>query len=794
MSVVFSVVTAVGAILLLGATPDAGDPWLAGLCVVDGILLALSSLIIFAFRSKEEATPHIMSGPEVVAQQQLAARADVSQQTDEPMKPDIPATPAVPEVTTQPALPAKTPTVNDHTLNEPKDEPGIVTKTLRLMMVRSQDVVATLRDLSAHNSESALGKALLATGITELTDPPAFECGHLRRSQRFWFQLNLDEEDRDTFDALISAEAVLNTYQDALLISRTANDKAERMRDVIKNFAQETVSLAADIEVNPQNREDTEWDVRVRFAEFCEKVHLPFRMTYDFDVNLRDGAFDITAAVPRPRCFAFLGYDDEGTADVAVRYAIDLAEVLADGAFASSKHIEHVQVRCHEFGSEEILLSFLVERESLNGGRVTRRYAHIFDEPIGQGMLVCVVDPDTPGAWFTPLEDDGNRIKDLLDRPDRWVLPELREGEVPHDVALSCGARTYSDLGISEGAGRIAAWRQLEKRLDGTMATAIAQLVELRDRTDDFTVKESANRVADALVNDKLDVSDTDAIRDLFIHGSSLDQAISKARKALDNEDDFEIEVAVARLEAELEPLMETGLYLDDELNVYRYFNSISDRLTYNLEMDDGTRKVRLVPDAYYGAHSLALRLHAYLGHNELAMAHADELLRMAPATADTYFAKVRLLEDESSIIDAADLLKEAIVNAPVHHDMAIAFYRLAYMEWKLGRADLSVACYERSIELYPPASRQAIIELNDLIEAEPDLKRHKSSDLEALLTEDGIPYGDDKGLLDRYLRASKALTNAGVFSSAWPALGAYVDTDRDDVLVGVYRSLRPRS
>ena len=785
VSVVLSVAYAIGALLLLGVAPNAGDTWLAAVCVVGGLLLAVSSLVTFAYRSQDNTSEHIMSGPEVVARQ-TAAKTET--------EPEPVAEPAKPAVAPAPALPETPPKNEAPQLSAPKNKTGILGETLRLMMVRSQDVVATLRDLATHEGSGDLGAAITATGITQLENAPVFECGHLKRSQRFWFQSNFDDADKDTFDTMISAEAVLNTYQDALLISKTAHDKAERMRDVIQNFAQETISLAADIEVNPQNRTDTEWDARVRFAEFCEKVHLPFRMNYDYDVNLESGAFDITAAVPRPGCFAFLGYDEEHTAEVAVRYAIDLAEVLADGAFAASKRTETVQVRCHEFGSDEILLSFLVKRANLNGGRVTRVYAHIFDEPIGQNMLVCVVEPEVPGAWFTPLEDDGNRIADLLKRPDRWVLPELREGELPHDVALACGARTYTDLSISEAATRIDAWNRLEKDLDGTMSTAISRLVALREETDDITAKESANRVADALVNDKLDVSDTEAMGNLFMRGSSLDQACARARKALEDDNEFEIEVATAHLEAELAPLMETGLYLDDDLSVYRYFNSVAERISYNLEMDDGTREVRLVPDAYYGAHSLALRLNSYLGNNTLAQAHADELIRMAPATADPLLAKVRLLEDESSIIDAADLLKETIVNASVHHDMAIAFYRLAFMEWKLGRADLSVACYERSIELYPPASQQAVIELNDLLESDPQLKRHKSSDLEAILTAENIPYGEDKVLFERYLRASEALTNAEIFPVAWPTLGAYVDADRDDVLVSVYRSLKPRS
>ena len=669
------------------------------------------------------------------------------------------------------------------------------------MMIRTSDATATLRELATHDKSNPLAQALLTTGIREFESEAPYECIHLNRSNRFWLQPNVDDTDPETYDTLTSAEAVLNTYQDALKDSTLEDaDLRERMRWVFVHLPNVTFDAEAPMLLTKDKPDmQGEWGTRLRFAEYCEHLALPFRTTFTFDVNLREGAFDITAVVPRPGCFAYLADDPETRNRAARVYALDMAGILAQGAFSAHAAIRHVQVRCHEQGSDGMLFSLLLTRDGIGDKRVSNALKLEIDELIQTGTLVATLDAE---GWYLPLEDDGNRLAQLLECPERWVAPELKSGDVTPALTRYLGARSFSDLGINENAARTAAWEKLSLDENATLGETVGHLVALRNESADLTVAEAAMRLADALVNDTVDAHDSEAMRELFVNGTALDLACKKASQAFEEQNSFDMENALARLEAELEPLMECGLYLDDGQNRYRYFNSPAERLAFNLEEREAhpqeTRPVCLVPDAYYNAHMQALRLHDALDHSAAALEHAEELCRVAPSTPDSFLSKVRLLEDNTQILEASDILKQLIERPVSHNSMAIAFYRLAYMQWKLGRTDLAVACYERAMEVFPPITHQALPELLDLLEAEndstPALKRLTPEETRRALLEGGLPLGDEAALLERLAQASQALTDAEVFSLAWQITGFYADARRDDVAIDVYRSLRPSS
>lgn len=778
-----------GVALLVAATRQS-DAWVGALCAIGALLLVLAGVLSFAESvmgepAAPQAKPCADKAPEA---QPAPAKTPARTVQDEPAQPESqpPAkTPdkaaAEPEAKTEPSR-----------SSVPPSSPELSPETLKLMMVRSGDALSTLRELATHDPESALSCALRATGILELDDDARFGCAHLQRSGRFWFQTDLSSASTERYDVLTSAEAVLNTYQDALSAPSASSDPFIRMREVYARIPRAVYEAESKMTLtNERERMRGEWGTRLRFAEFCEHIALPFRVSYGFDLNLRDSAFDIVANVPRPRCFSYLAADGEGCARAARAYALDVAQSLAQGAFDAHEQVAHVQVRCHEQGSDEIVLSLAIDRSDLPNGRVGASLGLDLQELLAGGYAQATVGQD---GWFVPLEGSADRLNGLMDRPDRWTAPELCEGTLPEALATDCGARVFADLAINEGAGRAEAWGKFEDCLDGTLAGAVRQLMALRDASRDLSVAEAANRLADALVNDVVDVGDIDAMQELFINGSSLDQACALARAALADDDFDTKETALARLEAELAPLMETGLYFDDELNVYRYFNSIPERIAYNLEAEDATRAVRLVPDAYYVAHSLALRLHDTFGNIDLAFEHAAELCRIAPCTPDATLAKVRLLEDDAQVIEASEQLCALIESAPTPHAMALAFYRLAYMEWKLGRSDLSIACYVRAMDISPSMNQQAEPELEDLLNSEPTLKRLKPEQAKAALTEAGIPLGNDGAVFERIAHAAQTTTDAEIFSVARQLASFYADARRDDVAYAVYRSLSPWS
>ena len=122
--------------------------------------------------------------------------------------------------------------------------------------------------------------------------------------------------------------------------------------------------------------------------------------------------------------------------------------------------------------------------------------------------------------------------------------------------------------------------------------------------------------------------------------------------------------------------------------------------------------------------------------------------------------------------------------------DMSICFYRLAYMEWKLGRPDLSVACYQRSIELHPEVAPNARSEMSDLIETSENLRPYPADEVMKVLDEGGLPTGSLDALREQTRDALVACADEEVFNVARPLASVMLELGRDDALLDVRRSL----
>ena len=676
------------------------------------------------------------------------------------------------------------------------------TQDIAHLVFRSNDLFATLRDLVRHESQAGsqklhLAEMLAAAGVMGWPDAPACEGGRLSRNTHFWIRLSTDDLTETQYDTMVTAEAALGVNQDLPQVRAYGIDDPQTSSaalDLLRTMADQTIEpaeltsegLRVAYQSDDADASTGEWIIRSVVCNAAECVRTPFRVVFDLRANVPEGLVALSLEIPRPHCMALFSSDSNTQVALARAYALRLAVLLARHAFDASDKVKRVVINGHEHGSDDTLLSLDLDRTLLDKLRAVVGTARIEQGfPSSENIRASL---DT--GWFAPVTPFVSIDDPLCAREEAHVMPELDLREASPAIQRTCHAERICDLGINENAVRIAAWHEVRPTLGTTTEQAVSALVAARDKAADITVVEACTRCVQALVNGEVDLDDLSKLADLFVDGSTLDRAVARAVALLDEDGHEEPEKAAQILEAALAPIDDMGVYLDDDTYVYRYFGSVSERVHHNGAVDEGGREIRLVPDSYFNAHSNASIALGMIGETARAMAHADVCLRLAPTSTYATMRKVRLLESESRIYEAADLILEALRHAVTPRDAAICHYRLAYMEWKLGREDLAVACYQRSMNWDTEMRSQAHEELDDLLSSNNNLERLTDEQADALLAREGIPLGCVRTDGEHTLAAAVACMDDGAFLSARPLVAALYGMNNDDVVMGVYRSL----
>ena len=102
------------------------------------------------------------------------------------------------------------------------------------------------------------------------------------------------------------------------------------------------------------------------------------------------------------------------------------------------------------------------------------------------------------------------------------------------------------------------------------------------------------------------------------------------------------------------------------------------------------------------------------------------------------------------------------------------------------------MACYQRALRWNTDIAGQARIELDDLLESNPELKRLTDEEAVEALNAAGIPIGGSRAVSDSTLAAAITCIDNGAFRAARPLMSIEYELVRDDTLVNVYRSLIP--
>ncbi len=95
--------------------------------------------------------------------------------------------------------------------------------TLEKILLRSNNVIAALKDLVANNqiAEAGLQEMLMRSKNLENTNLPKGDVHKLDRTGRWWFNANTLECAAEEYDAFIATEAILNISQDVEALKNT---------------------------------------------------------------------------------------------------------------------------------------------------------------------------------------------------------------------------------------------------------------------------------------------------------------------------------------------------------------------------------------------------------------------------------------------------------------------------------------------------------------------------------------------------------------------------------------------
>ena len=228
---------------------------------------------------------------------------------------------------------------------------------------------------------------------------------------------------------------------------------------------------------------------------------------------------------------------------------------------------------------------------------------------------------------------------------------------------------------------------------------------------------------------------------------------------------------------------------MDDTEHIYRFFPSCADRLFFNLTNSD-TREIRLVPRLYYSANELAAHLLCLLERPDEAEQFANEVIRIAPLSANAAVTKARVLEYQSKVFEAANFMNEALTKAATVHDAALCYYRMAYLQWKLGKNQLALAHYRMALELRCEISAQAAREMQELLAANPDLHAPDYDEACKALEQAGQKLWNLDDHRNELARAAVLCTDNNLFPCAAQLTMCLLEYKQDDAVASVFKSL----
>jgi tetratricopeptide (TPR) repeat protein len=533
-----------------------------------------------------------------------------------------------------------------------------------------------------------------------------------------------------------------------------------------------------------------EWGVRQTFSAGLESFRLPLRVTARYRLNLMGGDIAIELPFVPASCQPGSIYSTElgrvvpashqMREQMATDYALRCAILMAAHAFRCSKRLCHAFVAVvHTGRGRACLVSGDISREMLR--------EHDLSQPFDARELAREL-----GVRFN-LENDrlvgtdqGFSLESERFCPaSRYEVVDLSKRVLPSFEGELLGAERVSDLAINEDAHRVEVAEQIACGLMPSVERSVRRVLNLSQNDTDPTVREAGKRCAAAMIDGSLPENDALSFTEEFVSGDALSRANDRALELVSAGHARE---AVDVLTDALAPIDALDVYADGDDFVYRNFTSYVGRTLYNrLEPADG-REVRLVPDAYFGAQLIMASALITLGRANEALGFARRAQDLNPYDMSGAMRVVRALEMAGDLEGAASELRRYLERAFDPQSVGMAYYRLAFMEWKLGNTELADACYQKALVSRASCSFMAQVELMAMraqtgSEVEPD-------EVENVISQAGVPLAPTERVLEVLVEAAQGATDAEVFPVARSFANLLGALSCDDVMHGVASSI----
>lgn len=405
-----------------------------------------------------------------------------------------------------------------------------------------------------------------------------------------------------------------------------------------------------------------------------------------------------------------------------------------------------------------------------------------------------------------PLSADASSaldaVRELPSARFRKRAPELAGGALSAEAVRALGADDVRGLHIQHDSALRRVGEGLADRIAGT-ASATEAIAACREaeaaakEAGDDAQRAACRRLMAGLVDGTIDTADQNALVASFVGEDRCRSALNRARTIAQERPEEAIGIlsdAVAEAEA-------LDGYVDGAVTVHRVFDAYASRVLYNLARrdgdiacrraaDDAGKKMVLASDAFYLCHlDLVSLLEDSFERADDALRYGKRACELAPTALVGFRALARAYMLVGDMDSSRDTLERGLLVASQPNDIAVAYYQLAYVLWRLGKPRVGAACYLKSMQMAPVVYAQSSAELKELLD-ETGVAMPERDEIDAELARAGVPVAPVERVLDALGAGAAAAVDEGLFLVARNLLSLRLRYRPDDALTAVLRSL----